>query len=65
VRTLHGSQLKKVSGIWGARRTEVSSVLENTRTTLTIDEVHFNRGLAEEQFTPEGMKTADDLTKKR
>lgn len=65
VRTMHASQLKKVSGVWGARRTEVRSLAESTRTVLSIDEVHFNQGLPEEWFTPEGMKTAHDLDKKR
>ncbi len=65
VRMLHASQLKRVSGIWGARRTEVISQLQNTRTVLTIDEVRFNQSLGDEWFTPEGMKTVHDLTKNR
>jgi hypothetical protein len=57
IRVMHGSQLKKVSGIWGARRVEMISPAENTRTTLTIEEVHFNTGLDEKLFTPEGLAT--------
>jgi len=56
LRRFHASQLKKVSGIWGARRVEISSVRENTRTTLTIDAIHFNTGLDEEQFTPQALE---------
>jgi hypothetical protein len=55
LRRFHASQLKKVSGIWGARRIEMSSVRENTRTSLTIDAIHFNTGLDEEQFTPQAL----------
>jgi hypothetical protein len=56
VRVLHASQLKRVSGIWGARRTEMNSVLDTTRTVLSIDEVKFNAGLDERLFTPEGLE---------
>ena len=58
VRTLHASQLKRESGIWGARRTVMSSVQEATRTVLTIDEAKFNTGLNETLFTPEGLAQA-------
>jgi hypothetical protein len=56
VRELHATQLKRVSGIWGARRTEMSSVQDATRTVLTIDEVKFNTGLDDKLFTPEGLE---------
>jgi hypothetical protein len=56
VRVLHATQLKRESGIWGARHTEMSSVLDATRTVFTIDEVKFNRGLDEKLFMPEGME---------
>ncbi|MGO9640215.1 MAG: outer membrane lipoprotein-sorting protein [Candidatus Acidiferrales bacterium] len=57
VRTLHASGLRKVSGIWGARRVEVQTVPDGTRTVLTIDEARFNTGLSEELFTPNGLGT--------
>lgn len=56
LRRYHASQLKKVAGIWGARRVEISSVRDDTRTTLTIDAIHFNTGLDEEQFTPQALE---------
>jgi len=56
VRMLHASQLKRVSGIWGARRTEMTSVQDGTRTVLSIDEAKFNTGLDEKLFTPEGLE---------
>ena len=56
IRVLHASDLKRESGIWGARHTEMSSVLEATRTVLTIDQVKFNTGLDEKLFTPEQLE---------
>jgi hypothetical protein len=55
IRTLHASDLKHVSGIWGARHLEMTSVEERTRTVLTIDEVKFNSGLDEKLFTPDAL----------
>lgn len=55
VRTLHGSSLKKESGISGFRRIDVASVAEGTHTTLTIDEAHFNTGLSPAIFTPDAL----------
>ena len=56
VRVLHASELKQVSGIWGARRTVMSTVADATRTVLTIDEVKFNTGLSEKLFVPEALE---------
>jgi len=55
IRTLHASQLKRESGIWGARHTEMNSVQDGTRTVLSIDQVKFNTGLDEKLFTPEEL----------
>jgi hypothetical protein len=55
VRVLHASQIKRVSGISGARRTEMASVLTRTRTALVIDDAKFNLTLDEKLFTPEGL----------
>ena len=55
VRTLHGSSLKKESGISGFRRIDVASVAEGTHTTFTIDEAHFNTGLSPAIFTPDAL----------
>ena len=56
VRTLHATDLKKESGIWGARHVEMSSVQDSTRTVFTIDEAKFNAGLDEKLFTPEALE---------
>jgi hypothetical protein len=65
VRTFHASQLKKVSGIWGARRLEMSSARENSRTVFTIDAAHLNTGLTDDLFTPEALdKTSLRLQKR-
>ena len=56
VRVLHASQIKRVSGIFGARRAEMSSMLDGTRTVLVIDEVKFNVSMDEKLFTPEGIE---------
>lgn len=56
IRVLHATDLKKVSAMWGARKLEISSPLENTRTVLTIDGVRMNTGLREDMFTPEALE---------
>ena len=60
VRVLHASQIKRVSGISGARRTEMTSVLTGTKTVLVIDEVKFNANLDEKLFTPEELGQIHD-----
>ena len=62
VRVLHASGLRKVSGIWGARRTEMRSSLEGMKTVLTVDEIHLNTGLDESQFTPEALERTPEKT---
>jgi outer membrane lipoprotein-sorting protein len=59
IRILHASDLKRESGIWGARHTEMSSVQDATRTVLTIDQVKFNTGLDEKLFEPEKLGEID------
>jgi hypothetical protein len=56
VREMHASGLRKVSGMWGARRTEMRSVLDGTKSVLTIDEIHLNTGLDGAAFTPEALE---------
>jgi hypothetical protein len=55
-RVLHATQVKRVGGISGARRTEMTSVLTGTKTVLTIDDIKFNTGMDEKLFTPEGLE---------
>jgi len=56
LRELHATGLRKESGIWGARRTEIRTVPDGTKTLLTIDEIHLNTGLNESLFTPDALE---------
>ena len=56
VRVLDASRLEKISGIWVARRIEIKSPLENTRTVLTIEEIRYNTGLQEDLFTQQSLE---------
>ena len=56
IREMHATGLKREMGIWGARKTEMRSVLESTKSVLTIDEIHLNTGLDEARFTPEALE---------
>jgi outer membrane lipoprotein-sorting protein len=56
VREMHASGLRKVSGICGARKTEMQSVLDGTKSVLTIDEAHVNTGLDSAMFTPDSLE---------
>jgi hypothetical protein len=58
IRMLHATDLKRESGIWGPRHTEMSSVADGTRTVFTVDSIKFNTGLDEKLFTPEGLESA-------
>jgi|SRR5579859_3392033 len=58
VRVSHATDIKHEGGVWGARHTEMRSVLDGTRTVLTIDSVKFNTKPDERLFTPEGLKDA-------
>ncbi len=55
VRVLHATGLKRENGVWGARRTEMRTIADGTRTVLTIDGVKFNTKPDEKLFTPQGM----------
>lgn len=56
LREMHASGLRKEAGIWGARRTEMRTIPDGTKTVLTVDEIHFNSGLDEALFTPEALE---------
>ena len=56
VREMHAGGLHKESGIWGARKTEMRSTLEGTKSVLTVDEIHLNSGLDSAMFTPEALE---------
>ena len=58
LRLLHARGLRQVSGIWGARHTEMRSMQDGTRTVLNIHEVKFNTNVNEKLFTPQGLEAA-------
>jgi len=58
-RILKASNLEKISGIWVARRVEMSTPAEGTRTTLTLEDVRFNTGLKEDMFTQQALEKPD------
>lgn len=55
-RVLKAGNLEKVSGIWIARRVEMSTPTEGTKTVLTLEEIRFNSGLKEDQFTQQALE---------
>jgi len=56
IREMHASALRKEAGIWGARKTEMRTVADGTKSVLTIDAVHLNGGLDASLFTPEALE---------
>jgi hypothetical protein len=56
VREMHATGLKRESGIWGARKTEMRSLIDATKSVLTIDEVHLNTGLDAARFAPDALE---------
>jgi hypothetical protein len=56
VRVFHASALEKISGIWVAKRLDMSSPLDNTKTVLMIEDVRFNTGLKEDLFTQQALE---------
>jgi Outer membrane lipoprotein-sorting protein len=61
VRILRASGLRRVQGIWGARRLEMRSVQEGTRTVLSIRRVRLNTHPDAALFTPEALAAAQGL----
>lgn len=55
-RKLKTGQIEKISGIWLARRVEMSTPSENSRTMLVIEDVKFNQGLKEDMFTLQSLE---------
>ncbi|MEW6735126.1 MAG: outer membrane lipoprotein-sorting protein [Acidobacteriota bacterium] len=56
VRVYHASNLEKIYGIWVAKRIEMISLPNNTKTVLNIDEVRFNQNLKEDLFTLQALE---------
>jgi hypothetical protein len=59
VRVFHTSALEKISGIWVAKRIEMNSPPEKTKTILLIEDIRFNMGLQEDLFTPQALEKGD------
>lgn len=59
LRVLKASDLVKISNIWVARRIEMSSPTEGTKTVLLVDEIKFNTGLKEDLFTQQALEKPD------
>jgi hypothetical protein len=57
VRILKAGNLEKLSNIWVAKRIEVSTPDEGTRTTLIVEEIKFNTGLKEDLFTQQALES--------
>ena len=60
-RILKATQLEKISGIWIARRLEMSTPPDQTNTTLVIGEVKFSSGLKSDMFTREALERPDNF----
>jgi len=58
LRALHADEIRHVAGLWGARRLEMRTVPQGTRTVLTIFEARFDQHFDEHLFTPEGLAAA-------
>jgi hypothetical protein len=58
-RIMKASNLEKISGIWVARRVEMSTPADNTKTILTLEDVRFNTGLKEDMFTQQALERPD------
>jgi hypothetical protein len=61
VRVLRASGLRRVQGIWGARRLEMRSLPEGTRTVLSITRVRLNTHPDAALFTPEALGKTQGL----
>jgi outer membrane lipoprotein-sorting protein len=58
-RVLKAGNLEKISGIWVAKRVEMSTPAEGTKTILTIEDIRFNTGLKEDMFTQQALEKSD------
>jgi hypothetical protein len=58
-RILKAGDLEKVSGIWIAKRLEMSTPAEGTKTVLLLEDIRFNTGLKEALFTQQALEKPD------
>ena len=58
-RVLKAGNLEKISGVWVAKRVEMSTPAEGTKTILTLEDIRFNTGLKEDMFTQQALEKPD------
>lgn len=58
-RILKAGNLEKISGIWVAKRVEMNTPAEGTKTILTLEDIRFNTGLKEDMFTQQALEKPD------
>lgn len=59
LRVLKAGDLVKISNIWVAKRIEMNSPTEGTKTVLMVDDIKFNTGLKEDMFTQQALEKTD------
>lgn len=59
LRVMKASDLVKISNVWVAKRIEMNSPTEGTKTVLLVDEIKFNTGLKEDLFTQQALEKPD------
>jgi hypothetical protein len=63
-RVLHATDLRRENGVWGMRRTELSTALEHTRTVLTVQKIRVNPPLDDAAFSSQSLGSAAVIEKK-
>ena len=63
-RVLHATDLRRENGVWGMRRTELSTAAEHTRTVLTVQNVKLNPSLDDAVFSSQSLGSATPVDKK-
>lgn len=58
-RVLKASALEKISGIWIAKRIEMITPDERTKTILNVSEIRFNTGLKQDAFSRQALERPD------
>lgn len=58
-RVLKAGDLEKIAGVWVAKRLEMSTPAEGTRTVLFLEDIRFNAGLKEDVFTQQALERPD------
>jgi hypothetical protein len=55
-RILKAGNLEKISGVWVAKRVEMSTPAGGTKTILALEDIRFNTGLKEDMFTQQALE---------